>query len=177
MRKIAIFFMLFLPSVLMAEARWTPSMALSVMYMASSYEDSRNEIPIWSSAVTEAELSVMNMTVDGRHRIAAPITLSYISDSGYEGRMRIPGAFAGALSLQYGFRATDTLEISAGADAYILYHVNQNAVSWRFGGSLALTYFPFSHIGIAIPVKAIWSKDAMHFTAGASLRILLGGAG
>ena len=174
MRRI-VFILLFVTPSFLHAASWSPAIALSAGYEGSSFAEIRDEIPLWSTARTSAELEVISFTFNEKHRLSFPIAVSYSADSNESGRLRIPGVFVGGLSLRYGYRFAEYFEIAVSADTSAIWHIKQDALSWRIGGTVLFSYFPLSFLAIAVPASVSYSPGAVYFSTGLMLRLMAGG--
>ncbi len=173
MRRVLIILFIALSPALHA-VQWNPSLGFSVQYAASRIEELERETPLWHAARTGIILSPLSLAF-GKHTVSIPMEVAYISDSAISSGRRIPGAFSGELSLRYGYMFQESAELSLSADAAVLWHIKQNALSWRFGASLSGTYYPLAYLGISLPLSVSWSGGAFHFSTGLGIVLKLRG--
>ena len=175
MKRLIFVLTLLIPFIGYASPIWEPSVALSVEYYGSHFNEVEDEFPLWGTARTGIELDALSFRFREKHGLSFPISVAYIADSNTAGRLIIPGAFAISLSAKYGYRITETFKIAASADLEALWHMKQDALSWRMGGTILLSYYPLPYLAIEVPIRTAWSPEAIHFSSGLMLRLILGG--
>ena len=171
MRTPLIALTLLLSAPLLSGAVWAPSAGLAVNYHGSIYEHEGT----WSTIEPAAELSLLSIALSEKHILSLPAELGYIADSGISGRLRAAGAISGTLSLRYEYIASSLIGLAASLETSILWHIKQEAASWRFGAGAALNIYAAKALAVTFPFSASWSRGVMSFTIGAGIRVLLGG--
>ena len=166
MKRIISAVLLLLPTSLLADTVWSPSLSLSVEYEGSHIEEHEEENAIWSTARTAIGISPLSMTINEKHTLSLPMELAYTADSSVHGRLMMPGYFSTLLALRYGYHVSRDVEIAISLDTVLQWHNRQNALSWRFGMSTYLTWYPFTNLGLSIPLSASWSPGVLHFNSG-----------
>ena len=174
MKKAIIIILLALPVTLSA-VQWSPSAALSVEYAPSTYSAFANENVFWNAFRSSVSLNPLSITISGHHSLSLPFEAGYISDSDIRSRMLIPGKFEARLSLRYGYITGNRVEFALSPVVSLLYHIDQRALSWRFGGNFSIVCYPLDHLGIAFPFTLLWSRGSLHAETGISIIIKLRG--
>ena len=165
-----------LPTLLFGKAEWRPSAALGAGYIGTMYS-SGPAIPgtVWHSTYLRAELSLPALSINDRHTLSLPFTLSQSFTSATSDRMAVSAYSEWEASLRYGFIATDWLELSISSDAALLWYPKQHASEWRFGGSAAAAFYPLPSLAIELPITLLTGRGALSISAGIMIRVLPGG--
>ena len=144
-----------------AELTWKPVMGVSAAYKADGLQDYLS-----SSFQAGAEISLLSFSVDGRHGISLPFSVSYSTIGNEVDYVRKQDEVIFTLEARYSYRFTELLSLAAGCGVKGMWHLGTEYLSASAGGTLIPSFDLEDNISITVPVSFYGSRNDWSFSAG-----------
>ena len=167
-------FIVFLISLPLNAASWTPSASLSALWEGNIHSPGLDESrSLMSSVTAEAIADPFSFKVE-KHKFSLPLLFSYSSASLVSGRlMRLPAISAGA-GIGYSYSFLNWLEAGGSLNLIMRWMEKADAAEWVIGGRLYASFSILPYLSLIVPLSLEGGRNSLTLKTGIGVRLMPG---